>query len=168
MTRVSIYTDGSHLGSKEDDTVGYGGVVLLNNARFTFCQPLDRKKLPGASNPVAELAGAAYALHKMVNLCSEQPLDIHVFADYLGVQKWSTFEWKAKNPNVCTVLGFLHKQVSTIKDKGGFVDFHHVKGHLGEEFNELADKMAKLGAQGCSLDEIPTSLAFAKAVTKSW
>lgn len=67
---------------------------------------------------------------------------IDIFYDYAGIEAWVTGEWKAKNELTQkyrdTMRGWQEK-VS--------IYFHKVPAHSKVEYNERADKLAKMGLE---------------------
>lgn len=59
--------------------------------------------------------------------------------DYLGIEKWSTGEWKAKKDLTKDYAAFMQKYMKIIN-----IEFEKVKAHTGVEFNEEADRLAKM------------------------
>ena len=69
---------------------------------------------------------------------------VTIYHDYEGVAKWATGEWKAKKPGTNAYREFCAAAAKHIRFR-----FVKVKGHSGDKYNDLADRLAKdaLGIQ---------------------
>jgi ribonuclease HI len=63
-------------------------------------------------------------------------LEIHY--DYEGIEEWANDSWKANK--LCTVR---YKQYIERHSKEISISFVKVKAHSGDEYNDMADKLAK-------------------------
>jgi len=70
-------------------------------------------------------------------------LDIEIFADYMGVQKWVSGEWKAKKVYISDITRRSRLIIDRITKNGGSVKLTWVKGHSGSYGNDKADILAK-------------------------
>lgn len=130
------YVDGSYIKGNEK----YGsGVVFLDNDR----NMIDTLSFAGAeseylaSNNVAgEICATIEAVTYAVKNNFEQ---LVVYYDYEGIEKWANGSWAA---NKAISKDYLEK-IKSLKSK---VKIHFVKvaAHTGDEFNEMADQLAKL------------------------
>ena len=64
-----------------------------------------------------------------------------IYHDYIGIAKWCTGEWEAKNDLTQLYVGFVEK--SGIK-----LEFKHVKAHTGKKdivslLNDVCDNLAR-------------------------
>ena len=62
----------------------------------------------------------------------------NIYYDYLGIEKWATHEWKANKPGTIDYVKFIDSVSNKIK-----INFKKVRGHIGIDSNEEADKLAK-------------------------
>jgi ribonuclease HI len=92
--------------------------------------------IDNVSNPTMELMAVAYTLKKFENT----NIDLTIYSDYNGVQKWIKGEWKAKKPYIKYFVSMVHKSLETID---GNVNFEWIPGHSGVLGNEKADVLAK-------------------------
>lgn len=132
---LTAYVDGSYSQEKEE----YGsGVVLIfpsgNIEEIFFSGQHEEAK--SMRNVAGELSASMRAMleskkrgYKKLILCY----------DYQGIEKWLDESWKTKNS-----MTKIYKQWYENNIKGQVeVEFRWVKGHSGDKYNELADKLAK-------------------------
>lgn len=128
------YVDGSY--EKRTGKAGFGAVFIVNNEvihEAAESTPVDPDN--NLWNVAAEIAGIVYAVKWAVE---HNYKDIHVHYDYLGLEKWYTKEWQAKNPVTQNYVKEMHELKPHIN-----IHFYKVAAHTGVEFNELADELAK-------------------------
>ena len=58
--------------------------------------------------------------------------------DYEGIEKWCTGAWKANKTGTIAYREFYQKACTQVN-----IRFVKVKGHSGDKYNDLADKLAK-------------------------
>ena len=58
--------------------------------------------------------------------------------DYQGIASWCTGEWKTNKEGTKAYKAYF----DSLKDKI-IIHFQKVKGHSGDEYNDLADELAK-------------------------
>lgn len=127
------YVDGSY-----DDSIkafSYGVVLFYQGKEEHFCEMLNDKELVEMRNVAGEIKAAQIAMEYCVER-GISSIDIH--HDYEGIAKWCTGEWKANKVGTQAYRAFYQ----TIKDKLE-VHFVKVKGHSGDQYNDLADELAK-------------------------
>ncbi len=135
------YVDGSfHL---EKRMFAYGAVIFYNGKEYRFAGSDADVELAEMRNVAGEIRGAekamAFALEEGASL-------LHIYHDYEGIARWCTGEWQAKKTGTQQYREFYRKAVA----EGLAVKFHKVKGHSGDKYNDLADRLAKeaLGIKG--------------------
>ena len=143
MHKLEFYTDGSHL--KGTDKVTYGICLVDGQAVSTHSGELNTKEFKNkynsdVSNPTAEF----YAAAVVTGLIRDIPnLEVTVYSDFNGVQKWISRGWKAKKPYIKDLLSFIDKNLDTFAKNGSTIEFVWVKGHSGNKFNEMADQLCR-------------------------
>lgn len=131
---IEIYTDGAYSSSR--DMGGFAFVVLENKEKiysYFFNEP-------NTTNNRMEITAVLKALYwlKEVGKLDE---DIIIYTDSMYVIGSMTKNWKRnKNVDLFTELDNIYKQFKTIV-------FMHVKGHSGDKYNELCDKLAVIASQ---------------------
>ena len=128
------YVDGSfHL---EKRMFAYGAVIFYNGKEYRFAGSDADMELAEMRNVAGEIRGAEKA---MAFALEEGAEVLHIYHDYEGIARWCTGEWQAKKTGTQQYREFYRKAVAT----GLSVKFHKVKGHSGDRYNDLADKLAK-------------------------
>lgn len=128
------YVDGSY----DSPTGRYSfGIVLIHSGNTeTFCQCFSKNDWSSMRNVAGELMGAITAIKLAMDRNQASLLICH---DYLGISEWANGNWKANQPGTRAYQEFLHSVADHIS-----VQFRHVKGHTGVEYNEMADRLAAL------------------------
>ncbi|MFR8208226.1 RNase H family protein [Hominenteromicrobium sp.] len=133
------YVDGSyHIGTKE---FSCGAVLFLNGEELHFSERFTDPDLAEMRNVAGEIKGSETVLR----YCIEHDVpSVTIYHDYEGVAKWATGEWKAKKPGTIAYREFCAAAAKHIRFR-----FVKVKGHSGDKYNDLADRLAKdaLGIQ---------------------
>lgn len=147
---VRFFTDGACSGNP-----GPGGwaVVKLDN-EDVVCYSGGESQ---TTNNRMELKAVVTAMRKIVKLNEEEIYEIHSDSAYVvnavengWIDKWKKNGWKTtrnervKNQDLWKELLRLRK---ALKELGFEVSFVKVKGHAGNMFNEMADKLAREKSQ---------------------
>jgi ribonuclease HI len=135
------YVDGSfHL---EKRMFAYGAVIFYGGKEYRFAGSDADSELAEMRNVAGEIRGAEKA---MAFALEEGAKVLHIYHDYEGIARWCTGEWQAKKAGTQQYRDFYRSAVA----QGLAVRFHKVKGHSGDKYNDLADKLAKeaLGIKG--------------------
>lgn len=146
MNKVRIFTDGAC-----SENPGPGGWASV------FCTDTKCKQFSGGdentTNNRMELFAIKYSLERILKCRTKHSYEIYSDSAYCInsiKQKW-IFNWEKNNWKTLSgdnvknrdmwidVLNLLR----AAKDKNISITFHKVKGHSGNTFNELADKLAK-------------------------
>ncbi len=131
---IEVYTDGAYSSSR--DMGGFAFVVLENKEKiysYFFNEP-------NTTNNRMEIIAVLKALYwlKEVGKLNEE---IIIYTDSMYVIGSMTKNWKRnKNVDLFSELDNIYKQFKTIV-------FMHVKGHSGDKYNELCDKLAVIASQ---------------------
>lgn len=130
------YVDGSY--NKETGEYGCGVVLIFpcgkENELISFSGNHEEAK--GMWNVAGELSASMRAM-KEAKSRGYSKLIIH--HDYEGVAKYCTKEYRAKQEMTKAYVGWYERNIKEYVQVG----FKWVKGHSNNEFNELADKLAK-------------------------
>ena len=74
-----------------------------------------------------------------MNYCLENNIEnLTLYFDYEGIEKWANKTWRTKNKYTQAYRNFVDEVRNYIN-----IEFHKVQAHNGDEYNELADKLAK-------------------------
>lgn len=128
-----FYVDGSYnIKTKE---FSYGVVLLKNDAEEHFNKKFDDKELATMRNVAGEIMGSWFALEYAMKNGYK---NIAIYFDYEGIEKWALGLWKANKDGTIA----YKKYYDSIKNDLN-VKFVKVKGHSGDKYNDVADKLAK-------------------------
>lgn len=144
---VIIYCDGACSGNQFTNNKGGWGAVLLYKGH--------KKEIYGGdfntSNQRMELTACINALKALKN--NIYPIKVYSDSAYLvncmkkkWYEKWQVNGWKNAKKEFVENKDLWEKLIQLI-DKFN-ISFHKVKGHSGEELNERADKLARIGMEG--------------------
>lgn len=133
--QLSIYVDGSY--DKKTNKSSYGVVIIDSKKIISKFGGVSPKNNFSGNNVVGEVFGVLMALdwcikHKITN-------QINIFFDYIGLEKWLKDDWKTKSD----IANFYKTNALTKIKKLKNVNFIKVKAHSNDEYNDLADFMAK-------------------------
>lgn len=148
--KIVIFTDGAITRNGDPDAIGGWGAVIL--AVDEERNVLKEKEIYGykfnATSNQMELLAIYKALEQLdPNLAGSY--DFHVISDSQycvltfqeRVYKWEREGWSKKKPNVGLIKAIYEK--SQLYD----VEWHWVKGHNGNKYNERADELAVAGKE---------------------
>lgn len=127
------YIDGSYDINTEN--YSFGGILLYNGSIYRFNKKYSKDEFSSFRNVAGEIKGAGYIINHAINLGIKE---LHLFYDYLGIEKWWTFEWKAKSK-----IGLLYQEFATNNHDKIKIIFHKIKSHTNNYYNDMADKLAK-------------------------
>lgn len=127
------YVDGSF--NVATGEFSYGVVMFHDGEELHFNKRFDDEELASMRNVAGEIKGAeaamAYALeHGMDKLT--------IYHDYEGIAKWPLGLWKANKEGTIAYKDFYDKISKNVNIK-----FVKVKGHSGDKYNDVADRLAK-------------------------
>ncbi len=127
------YVDGSF--RSDTGEFAYGVVLFHRGCELHFSDRSSDPSLSDMRNVAGEIKGSEAAMRYALNNGIRK---LSVFHDYEGIAKWCTGEWKANKEGTQAYRDFY-------KDISGriSVSFNKVKGHSGDKYNELADRLAK-------------------------
>lgn len=131
--RAISYVDGSY--KKQTKEFSYGAVIFWNNKEYHFSDKFDDPELAKMHNVSGELKGAEKAIEFAIENDIEE---ITIYHDYEGISKWATGAWKANKEGTKAYKRYCEQAKEKIK-----INFVKVKGHSGDKYNDLADKLAK-------------------------
>lgn len=129
---LHAYIDGSF--SNDLQETGYGAVILLNGEIIHTIKGSSKKYIE-MRNVAGELFAAAVSIKWAVENGYKSIVLHH---DYSGIAHWAKGEWKCKQEGTINYKKFIDE----ISDKISIL-FIKVKGHSGDMYNDMADKLAK-------------------------
>lgn len=127
------YVDGSF--SVDLAMFSYGAVIFIDGKKYEFSKAFSDPDLVSMRNVAGEIKGAEFVM----DYCVKNNIkSVDIYYDYEGIEKWCTGAWKTNK------LGTQkYKELYNRISKEIEVNFIKVKGHSGDEYNDLADKLAK-------------------------
>ena len=91
-------------------------------------------------NVAGEIKGAELAMQ----YCLDHQIEsITIYHDYEGIARWCTGDWAAKRKGTAAYVDFYRRVCHSLR-----VQFVKVKGHSGDTYNDLADRLAKAALRG--------------------
>lgn len=132
--QVIAYVDGSY--NEEIGKYAFGCVILTPRGEII-------KEFGNGDNPesimlrnvTGEMLGAMFA----VKWCDKNGYSaIKICYDYMGIEKWVTGEWKAKQNLTQKYTEFMRENSKKL-----CISFEKVVAHTGNKYNEEADRLAK-------------------------
>ena len=127
------YVDGSY--NVATGEFSYGVVMFHNGEEITFNKSFSDPELASMRNVAGEIKGAEAAMEYAYKNGMKT---LTIYHDYEGISKWPLKQWAANKEGTKAYQEFYNN----IKE---YVDikFVKVKGHSGDKYNDLADKLAK-------------------------
>ena len=130
---ATAYVDGSYnIATKE---FGYGVVMFHNGEELHMSKSFSDAEMASMRNVAGEIFGSMSAMEYAVN---HGITNLSIYYDYMGISKWCTGEWKTNKEGTKAYKAYF----DSLKDKI-IIHFQKVKGHSGDEYNDLADELAK-------------------------
>ena len=130
---LSAYVDGSF--DKETARFAYGVIMLDGDNTVAMMSAADDDpELASMHNVAGEIKGAEAA----IQFCLDHGVkELTIFHDYEGIAKWPLGLWKANKLGTQAYRDFYKEAVKSMK-----ITFVKVKGHSGNKYNDMADKLA--------------------------
>lgn len=129
----AAYIDGSY--NMREGLYGYGGFIETGNDRQiiqgTGSNPL---YLPGR-NVAGELLGTLAIIERCIELGIKE---VNLVFDYAGIELWAMGDWRCRSD----LSRDYQRKITELMDRIK-IHFVKVKGHTGQEGNELADILSK-------------------------
>ena len=133
VEKITAYVDGSYnVATKE---YSYGAVIFAGEKKECFSEKFNDPELATMRNVAGGLEGSMKAMRYAVEAGAKE---LDIFYDYEGIEKWCTGAWKTNKDGTKAYKAFYEKISQKVK-----VNFHKVKGHSGDRYNDEADILAK-------------------------
>lgn len=127
---IYVYTDGSHNGGEH-----YSGAYIVYDGTRRIHE---NAGIGVTANSMRNVAGELSAVMRAVRwLVNNRKKGCIVF-DYIGIEKWITGEWRAKNEYTKAYAKFVKPYYDN-----GTISFKWTKAHAGDLGNEFVDKLAQ-------------------------
>ena len=129
-----IYIDGSFAVDKGNYSYGLvavkDGEIIYKDKGKGF-----DKEAVSLRNVSGEVLGAKMAVEYAIENGFKE---ITIAYDYQGVESWALGTWKRNNRITVEYNEFMQSKMKEVK-----IRFKKIKGHSGNKYNDLADKLAK-------------------------
>ena len=139
---ITIYTDGSCKGPKGEKRAGWGAVLMHGS----HMKEMKGKVMPPTNN-AAEISAVTKSLQAL-----KAPSNVNLYTDSMYVlncvskwrEGWIAKGWKKADGEPVKNKELLVELFAEV-DKHD-IEWHHVRAHKGDTYNERADILAKEGA----------------------
>jgi ribonuclease HI len=144
-----VYTD----GSCSSNVGGYGYLFLRPDG--TSEQGCGRVPINPCTNQKAELFAIKKAVEKLKSI-GETTAVIRTDSIYSikalteWISNWQRNGWRTANGSPVLNRELIEEIYTQLSDMT--VTFEHVRGHTGEQFNEIVDELAKNGRLGSTIE----------------
>ena len=136
--KIEVYTDGSATIATKPG--GWGYVIVIDGQEYQR----QNGGLPLATNNVAEITAAIEGLDRVIQLKSsgspniDPNADVELVSDSQLVLRYATGEYRCKAMHLVPLYIKLRKLYGQAN-----ATTRWVRGHAGDHFNEVCDKLAK-------------------------
>lgn len=127
------YVDGSY--NIKTKIFGCGVVIFYDGKDTTFSKSFSDPEMAVMRNVAGEIEGAKLAMQYCLDNNIEE---IDIYYDYEGIEKWCSGAWKTNKQGTIAYKQFYNEAIKNVK-----VNFIKVKGHSGDKYNDMADRLAK-------------------------
>ena len=130
---AKAYVDGSF--NIETCEFSFGAVVFAMGETLTFSERFSDPELATMRNVAGEIKGAEFVL----KFCREKKIaEVEIYYDYEGIAAWAEGRWKTNKSGTIAYKKLFDEISRDVK-----VRFVKVKGHSGDKYNDMADRLAK-------------------------
>ena len=127
------YVDGSF--NVATGEFSYGVVMFDQGEEIHFNKKFDDVSLASMRNVAGEIKGAKAAMEYAMEHGMKE---LTIYHDYEGIAKWPLGLWKANKEGTIAYKSYYDKISQSVNIK-----FVKVKGHSGDKYNDVADRLAK-------------------------
>lgn len=136
----TFYIDGSY--NSKEEIIGWGGILVHNDKiidSFFGGETFEDNGIEGNSR---NIKGEINAVKEAIILAKWHNLkEIAIGYDYNGLKYWALGEWKTNIPLTKEYKEWFKEETKDLK-----VHWIKIKSHTGHKYNDIADEMAKRGA----------------------
>ena len=130
------YVDGSF--NIKTHKFSYGAVILHGGETLCFNKVFSDTEMAKMRNVAGEIMGACAAMQWAADNGIKE---LCIYYDYAGIEFWCTGVWKTNLSYTARYVEFYRGISEKVK-----IRFYKVKGHSGDKYNDMADKLAKEAA----------------------
>lgn len=140
------YVDGSY--DVKSGCYSYGVVMLHDSRELHFKKRFTPNFISPMRNVAGEISGSVCAIqYASVNGVKT----LYIYHDYSGIAQWALGNWSANKPGTQLYRDFCHAAMQKMD-----IHFVKVKGHSGDQYNEIADTLAREALEGLNRMEMQT------------
>lgn len=137
-TQATAYVDGSY--DEQCGAFSCGVVLICGGEEIHLTQKFVDTELLDMHNVAGEIKGAELAMQ----YCLDHQIEsVTIYHDYEGIARWCTGDWAAKRRGTVAYVDFYRRACYSLR-----IQFVKVKGHSGDAYNDLADRLAKAALMG--------------------
>lgn len=130
---AAAYVDGSY--DIRTNRFSYGMVLFYGGGEHRQSGAFSDTKLAAMQNVAGEVRGAMEAM----KYCADNGIEkLDIYYDYAGIENWCTGAWRANKPGTIDYKAYYDRASDKVD-----IRFIKVKGHSGDRYNDLADRLAK-------------------------
>lgn len=130
---AEAYVDGSY--NVVTGEYSCGVVFFYQGEEIHMAQKGEDLELASMRNVAGEILGSRMAMERAVELGVKV---LRIYHDYQGIASWCLGEWKTNKEGTKAYKEYYDSVCNSVD-----IRFIKVKGHSGDQYNELADKLAK-------------------------
>lgn len=147
MDKIIIYTDGACSNNQSNQNFGGFGAVLIYNEHV--------KKIYGGQKNTTNNIMELTAIIESLKTLKTNKIPVHVFSDSAYIVNcinskwyvnWRKNGWKTSKKTPVENRALWEELLSLIENLQSF-EISKVKGHAGDKYNEMADELARKGAE---------------------
>lgn len=158
MEKLIIYTDGSCRGNGKAENTGGYGFIILNNEEEVLVKV--GKQEFNTTNNRMEMMAIIHGISAALCCLKSSDFSLEIYTDSAYVhncksqkwyKSWESNDWKnskkepVKNQDLWKLLIFFFEDSR--------FSFNKVKGHAGNKYNEIVDKLAVAASDGNETEE---------------
>lgn len=126
---LHIYVDGSY----RSGITSYAVIILDRDKKLIETFQKSMVDTFGSHNVTGEIMGAIVG----IKYAYDRNQSVKIYHDYSGISNWYNKSWKANTE----IAKYYLEAVKDFRQHD--IYFEKVKGHTGDKYNELADRLAK-------------------------
>lgn len=131
--KAVAYVDGSF--NIHTNEFACGVVILHDNKETRLSMKFENPVMAKLRNVAGEIKGALMAIDWALR---NDVKSIDIYYDYQGIGAWPDGQWQANVPETQAYVYEIAKARMKME-----IDFVKVKGHSGNKYNDVADRLAK-------------------------
>ena len=136
MSRAEAWVDGSYNPLTAE--YGWGGFIRFDDGRKDLY--FSGHEFHDIYSQMRNVAGEVQGAMACIKLAKKHKVtDLLIHYDYMGIEMWANNMWIANK----SLTRDYQNLIAKMRSSGMNIKFDKVRGHSGENGNELADSMAR-------------------------